>query len=194
MVEGGAGALEVGEFHLGIFAGEDDAVGIAVEGGEDGIADAVGRALAVGGLGGDVDVDAGPEKSVGSGEAGAGTLGFAKNIIRREAGEGNLGERLLLIIEDAVVEVEELLRGDIAIESLGDAADVAGHALAGAVVIHDDFDEVGDGGEGGEVLLRAVDGVEGVGGGDVPADAEGGINLFDVVIDGGVGFAEAVGP
>ena len=37
-MEGGAGALEVGEFHLGIFAGEDDAVGIALEGGEDGIA------------------------------------------------------------------------------------------------------------------------------------------------------------
>ena len=111
-MEGGAGALEVGEFHLGIFAGGDDAVGIAVEGGEDGIADAVGRALAVGGLGGDVDVDAGPEQGVGAGEAGAGTLGFAQNVIRREAGEGNLGERFLLIVEDAVVEVEELLRGD----------------------------------------------------------------------------------
>ena len=48
-------------------SGEDDAVGIALEGGEDGIAYAVGRALAVGGLGGDVDVDAGPEQSVGSG-------------------------------------------------------------------------------------------------------------------------------
>ncbi|MGC1782325.1 MAG: hypothetical protein WA708_07395 [Acidobacteriaceae bacterium] len=65
MLEGVAGALEVGELHPGIFAGEDDAVGIAVEGGEDGIADAVGRALAVGGLGGDVDVDAGPEQGVG---------------------------------------------------------------------------------------------------------------------------------
>ncbi len=50
-MEGGAGALEVAEFHFGIFAGEDDAVGVAVEGGEDGIADAVGRALAVGGGG-----------------------------------------------------------------------------------------------------------------------------------------------
>jgi hypothetical protein len=39
LLEVGAGALEVGEFHLGIFAGEDDAVGIAVEGGEDGVAD-----------------------------------------------------------------------------------------------------------------------------------------------------------
>jgi len=72
LLEGGAGALEVGEFHLGIFTGEDDAVGIAVEGGEDGIADAVGRALAVGGLGGDVDVDAGPEQGVGVADAGAG--------------------------------------------------------------------------------------------------------------------------
>ena len=71
----------------------------------------------MGGLGGDVDVDAGPQKSVGAGEAGAGTLGFAKHIIRREAGEGNLGERLLLIIEDAVVEVEELLRGDLELKS-----------------------------------------------------------------------------
>jgi hypothetical protein len=50
LVESEAGALEVGEFHPRIFAGEDDAVGIALEGGEDGIADAVGRALAVGGL------------------------------------------------------------------------------------------------------------------------------------------------
>jgi hypothetical protein len=82
-----------------------------VEGGEDGIANAVGRALAVGGRGGDVDVDAGPEKSIGPGEAGARTLGFAKNIIRRAAGEGNLGERFLLIVEDAVVELEKLLRG-----------------------------------------------------------------------------------
>ena len=55
LLEGGAGSLQVGEFHLGIFAGEDDAIGIALEGGEDGIADAVGRALAVGGLGGDVE-------------------------------------------------------------------------------------------------------------------------------------------
>ncbi|MGC2249351.1 MAG: hypothetical protein WA626_01675 [Acidobacteriaceae bacterium] len=107
MVEGGAGSLQVGEFHLVIFTGEDDAVGIAL----DGIADAVGRALAVGGLDGDVDVDAGPEQSVGAAEAGAGTLGFAKNIIRREAGEENLGEIFLLIIEDAVVEVEELPPG-----------------------------------------------------------------------------------
>jgi hypothetical protein len=65
----------------------------------------------VGGLGGDVEVDAGPEQGVGAGEAGAGTLGFAKHIIRREAGEGNLRERFLLIVEDAVVELEELLRG-----------------------------------------------------------------------------------
>ena len=48
-MEGGAGALEVGEFHPRIFAGEDDAVGIALEGGEDGIANAIGGALAVGG-------------------------------------------------------------------------------------------------------------------------------------------------
>jgi hypothetical protein len=38
LVEGEAGALEVGKFHPRIFAGEDDAVGIALEGGEDGIA------------------------------------------------------------------------------------------------------------------------------------------------------------
>jgi hypothetical protein len=36
LLEGGASSLEVGEFHLRIFAGEDDAVGVAVEGGEDG--------------------------------------------------------------------------------------------------------------------------------------------------------------
>ncbi len=96
LLEGGAGSLEVGEFHLGIFAGEDDAVG---------------RALAVGGLGGDVDVDAGPEQGVGAAETSAETLSFAQNIIQRKAGEGNLSERFLLIIEDAVVEVEELLRG-----------------------------------------------------------------------------------
>ena len=65
LLEGGAGALEVGEFHLGIFAGEDDAVGIALEGGEDGIADAVGRALAVGGLGGSTET-AGPSTTVAS--------------------------------------------------------------------------------------------------------------------------------
>ena len=47
----------------------------------------------MGGLGGDVDVDAGPEQGVGAAEAGAGTLGFAKNVIRREAGEVSLGER-----------------------------------------------------------------------------------------------------
>ena len=56
-MEGGAGAVEVGEFHPRIFTGEDDAVGIALEGGEDGIANAVGRALAVGELGGDDDGD-----------------------------------------------------------------------------------------------------------------------------------------
>ena len=66
------GTLEVGEFHLRIFAGEDDVLGSTLGGGEDGIADAVGRALAVGGLGGDVDVDAGPEQGVGAVEAGAG--------------------------------------------------------------------------------------------------------------------------
>jgi hypothetical protein len=66
LLEGGAGSFEVGEFHLRIFTGEDDAIGTAVEGGEDGIADAVGRALAVSGLGGDVDVDAGPEQGVGA--------------------------------------------------------------------------------------------------------------------------------
>jgi hypothetical protein len=48
LLEGVAGVLQVGSFHLGIFTGEDDAVGIALEGGEDGIANAVGRALAVG--------------------------------------------------------------------------------------------------------------------------------------------------
>jgi hypothetical protein len=74
LLEGGAGSLEVGEFHLRIFTGEDDAVGVALEGGEDGIADAVGRALAVGGLGGDVDVDAGPEQGVGAAQAGELTL------------------------------------------------------------------------------------------------------------------------
>jgi hypothetical protein len=65
----------------------------------------------LGGLGGDVDVDAGLEQGVGVDEGGAGTLGFAENMIRREAGEGNLGERFLLIVEDAVVELEKLLRG-----------------------------------------------------------------------------------
>src|SRR6185312_3639689 len=190
----GAGALEVGEFHLGILTGEDDAIGAALERGDDGIADPVGRALAVGALSGDVNVDAGPEQGLGAVEAGAGTLSFAKDIVGREAGEGNLGERFFLIIKDAVVEVEELLWGNIAVESLGDAADVTRHALAGAVVIHHDFDEVGNRCEGGEVLLGAVYGVEGVGGRDVPAHAESGIDLFDVVIDGGVGFAQAVGP
>jgi hypothetical protein len=29
--EGGAGSFEVSEFHLGIFAGEDDAIGTAME-------------------------------------------------------------------------------------------------------------------------------------------------------------------
>jgi hypothetical protein len=66
LLEGGAGSLEVGEFHLGIFAGEDDAVVMAVEGSKDGIANAVGSALAVGGLGEDVDVPAGPEQGVGA--------------------------------------------------------------------------------------------------------------------------------
>ncbi len=40
LLEGGAGSLEVGEFHPRIFTREDDAVGIALEGGKDGIADA----------------------------------------------------------------------------------------------------------------------------------------------------------
>jgi hypothetical protein len=110
LLEDGAGSLEVGEFHLRIFTGEDDAIGTAMEGDKDGITDAVGRVLAVGGLGGDVDVDAGPDQGVGAVEAGAGTLSFAENVIRQEAGEGNLGERFLLIIEDAVVGVEELPR------------------------------------------------------------------------------------
>jgi hypothetical protein len=35
LLEGGAGSLEVGEFHLRIFTGGDDAVGVAVEGGAD---------------------------------------------------------------------------------------------------------------------------------------------------------------
>ena len=69
-MEGGAGALEVGSFHPGIFAGEDDVVGVAVEGGEDGIADAVGRALAVGGLGGNVDGNAGAKQNGSAQEAG----------------------------------------------------------------------------------------------------------------------------
>ena len=43
-----------------------DSVDMAVEGREDGIADAVGRALAVGGLGEDFDVDAGPNQNVGA--------------------------------------------------------------------------------------------------------------------------------
>jgi hypothetical protein len=35
LLEGGAGSVEVGEFHPRIFSGEDDAVGVAVEGGAD---------------------------------------------------------------------------------------------------------------------------------------------------------------
>ena len=64
-MEGGAGSFEVGQLHLRIFAGEDDAIGTSMEGGENGIADAVGRALAVGGLGGSTET-AGPSTTVAS--------------------------------------------------------------------------------------------------------------------------------
>jgi hypothetical protein len=65
LLEGGAGSFEAGEFHLRIFAGEDDAVRSTMEGGDDGIADTVGRALAVSGLGGSTET-AGPSTTVAS--------------------------------------------------------------------------------------------------------------------------------
>lgn len=99
LAQGVAGGGEIGEPHLGVFAGENDAVGAGVEGGADGLADVVGRGALFGCLGvdqrGDVDVDAGIDLDL-SGDAGEGAAGFAGDVIGREAGGGQLVVRSFL--------------------------------------------------------------------------------------------------
>ena len=49
---------------------------------------------------------------------------------------------LVLVIQHAVVEIEQFLAGHIAVDGPSDAADVARHALAAAVVVHHHLQKV----------------------------------------------------
>ena len=125
------------------------------------------------GGGGDVDVDAGPEFGGEAFEGVAGAFGLAVDVFGGEAGDGDLFEiALVIVVEYAIVEVEEFLLGDVGEVGCAYAVDVVGDALAGAVVVDDNFLEVGVGRHLGEILFGAIDGVEGVVMPDVPAYAE----------------------
>ncbi len=71
---------------------------------------------------------------------------------------------------------------------------VVGHTLAGAVMVDDDFLEVGVGRHLGEILFGSIDRVEGVVVPDVPAYSQGRLHRFDFVVDGFLGFSQAGGP
>src|SRR5581483_4141215 len=97
-----ANGFEVIQFHLRVFAGDENAVGSAAECGSNRIARAVGRAFAVVLFRGNVDIDTGPEKSLGSFQAGASALGFAIDVVGREAGVGNFIEPTLRVVQNAI--------------------------------------------------------------------------------------------
>ncbi len=102
-----AGGAEVFEFHLRVFAGEEDTVGAATEGGHDRAFGARWSGLAVGSGGGDVDVDAGPEFGGEAFEGVAGAFGLAVDVFGGEAGDGDIFQiALVIVVEYAVMEVE----------------------------------------------------------------------------------------
>ena len=90
-----------------------------------------------------------------------GALGFAVHIIRGQSGARDFGKALLLpVSQDAVVEVQQLLRRNIVVDGGVDVADVIGQPLAAAVVIHHHLEKIGVLRDLGKVLLRTVDGTE----------------------------------
>src|SRR5450432_3088085 len=195
LFDGLACAFQVGRSHLRPFARKDYAIGTGAKRCQDGIARATGRGFRGGAGGGDVDIDAGPELGRRARKRRARTGGLAVDVVGGEAGLRQAGQRLLqLVVHHAVVEVEQFLRRHVAIDGLADGADVAGHALTAAVVIHHHFQKVGVLPKLRKILLGAVNRAEGIVMPDVPAYADGGLDRFHFGVDGGIGFAQAVGP
>ena len=86
-----------------------------------------------------------------------------------------------LIVQDAVVKIEEFLFRYVADSRLADAIDVAGQPLSSAVVINDDLQKVRHGRDGLQILLGPIDWVEGVVVPDVPPDPDVAIGCFAVL-------------
>src|SRR5262249_38563804 len=112
-----------------------------------------------------------------------------------KAGLRKIGQRLLLrVVEHAIVKVQKLLAGDIAVDRAADGADVACHAFAAAVVVHHHLQKVGVLRKFGEILFRAVDRAEAVLMPDVPAYADARLDRLHLGMQRGGSFTKAIVP
>ena len=122
--DGVAGTTEVGEAHLRIFTRKQNAGSASGEGGGNGSFNALRSALAVAGLGGNVDIDTGPDESFCSGDTIERAFGFAGDVIGRESGVRNLFIVPFLDVHDRIVEIENLLLRKIVVDSGTDVIDI----------------------------------------------------------------------
>ena len=137
--DGAAGGGEVVEAHLGIFAGEDDAVGVAFECPHDSLVRIVRGCLSAFFAGGDIDIDAREDTALAI-DAGFGPLGLAQDIVGGESGGGQgFYGRLVGIIEQMIVEFHEFTRRNITENALTDVVDEIDISLTAAVIIHHYF-------------------------------------------------------
>ena len=137
-----ARAPQICQCHLGVFTRKNYAIGARLKCRQRCITDSFRRAPAMSLLGRNIDVDSWPEKSLCSCKTFARAFGFARNVISREPGERNFSQRLLLLVQHAVVEFQEFLPWNIAIERAAHVANVVGQALSATVGVDYDLQKI----------------------------------------------------
>src|SRR5690242_5392481 len=143
LLQGGSRASEIGEFHFRVFTREQHAVRTAMNGRENCLLGSLGGRFTVVGRSGNIDIESGPKFGGTVRKSGSRALRLAQYVIRRKSGLRNLRQTLLLIIHHAIVKVEQLLLGHVAVDRIVYMIDITRHSLAGTVVINHDLEEIG---------------------------------------------------
>src|ERR1700748_2684045 len=106
------GGPQICQSHFRVFAREKNSVGAALKCSKRGIANTFRCASAMAAFGRNIDVDSGPEKGLCSGQAFARPLRFATNVVSRKPGQGDFLQRLLFVVQYAIVKIQQLLPGN----------------------------------------------------------------------------------
>lgn len=92
------------------------------------------------------------------------------------------------------MELEQFIFWHIAIKRAVHVFNVLGHALAAAVVVDHDLEEIRGGSDGLQVLFRAINRVERVIVPDMPSDLKRGTYLFRFRVERRICVAQALSP
>ena len=108
-----------------------------------------------------VNVYARPQTSLSSCKIVPRARGLAIYVIGRPTSPGYLLiASFVFVTQDPVMKSQQVFFGNIAELRFAHAVDVARHALAGAIVVNDDLQKIGDRGYSPQVLLRAINWAE----------------------------------